>query len=517
MKNPIFFLIFLIFSMISFDIALAQEEKIEILQAQALEGEVINGEEVRKLKGNVIVRQKNLTLYCDSAYQYEERNVVEAFGNARLVNENGATVTSKRMFYDGNSRQAKAFEDVVLVDEGKVLKTEELDYDMVGQIAYYQVGGKIEDAKNVLTSQAGTYDTNAKVFYFKRNVVLISKKDGDRIDTDDLTYNSVTEIAYFKGPTTITTKDGAVLNANEGSYDTRTKVSNFRGRPQVETEKYILEGDSLYYDDLKEEGIAIGRTELIAKVDSVIINGEVSKFWGSTNTSIVYGNAVARQFTETDTLYLLADTLVSISNDTTNTKVLLAYKDSKVFRKDMQAVCDSLVYNRSDSTIYLYQDPVVWNKDSQMTGDSIKIEIANNQVKKAYLRINSFVISTDTLGNHNQLKGKYLTAFFTENQIRKIDVEGNGQSIFFALEGDSVMTGMNRSECSNMVFLFKPENELETITYINKVEAQFIPPHELEAPQMKLKGFKWLEGLRPRKEEFFRRIYGISSSENMAN
>lgn len=511
-----FLLWMLLWGLIALPKGLAQDDKIEILQAAELSGETINGVEIRKLKNNVIIRHKGQTLYCDSAYQNLQANNLEAFGNAKLVDSDGSVVTSKKMLYDGNTRFAKALGNVVLVDEQKVLETEQLDYDMSSKVAYYTVGGKITDPENVLTSQEGTYDTKSKIFYFKKNVVIISKKDGDRIDSDDLIYNTVTDIAYFQGPTRITTKDNDVLYANQGTYNTRTKVSNFKGRPKVVNEKYILEGDSLYYDNIKEFGIAIGNSQMLAKNDSILVNGDVSMFWGKEGRSKVYGKAIARQFSDKDTLFLIADTLISVNNDSTLQKYVLAFNHARVFRNQMQAVCDSLVYNRGDSTIYFFRNPILWSKDNQMTADSIRVQTANNKIKTAILRQNSFVISTDTLQNFNQVKGRYITAHFIESQIRRVDVNGNAESIYFAIEGDTVMTGMNRAECSDMKLIFKAQNKLQSITQYNKVDALFIPPHELEEPQKRLKGFIWRKEERPQKAEFDRRIRreaGVSIDE----
>ncbi|TAF67499.1 MAG: hypothetical protein EAZ55_04055 [Cytophagales bacterium] len=503
--RAIIFLLLICYTLIFPEKLQAQESQIEIVQAEALAGGIINGVEVRILRRNVIVRHQGMTLYCDSAYQYLKENNIDAFGRSRLINSDGATVTSNKMFYEGNVRMAKAIGDVVVTDEGKTLYTEELDYDLNGKLIYYSTGGKIVDAENLLTSQTGTYDVNSKIYYFTQNVVLQSLKDGDRLETNNLQYNSVTGISYFQGPSKITTKDGAVLYSDNGTYNTRTKESNFRGRPRIEDDKYILSGDSLYYDDQKKIGVALGNVRLTAKLDSVIIDGDVGRFWNREGISKVYGNAIMRQIAEKDTLYLTADTLLSINNE--NTKLLKAYYKTRIYRKDLQAICDSLVYNRRDSVIQFFRDPVVWSKGNQMTADSIDIALANNKIHKMYLKNKSFVISQDTVLNFNQLKGKYITAHFNQsNQIQRIDVKGNGESIYFVLEeGDTTLLGMNRAICTDMYFLFKEDNKLEIINYITKPDAEMIPPHELQEPQKKIKGFVWRKEERPSKEEMLRR------------
>jgi lipopolysaccharide export system protein LptA len=100
---------------------------------------------------------------------------------------------------------------------------------------------------------------------------------------------------------------------------------------------------------------------------------------------------------------------------------MFAYNHVKIFKSDLQGKCDSLVYNYTDSTIYFYRDPVLWNERSQLTADTINIQLANNKINRMYLRTNSFVISQDTLLQYNQVKGRQMTAFFKR---QKPDGEG---------------------------------------------------------------------------------------------
>lgn len=455
---------------------------------------------VRKLIEGVIVEQKGTVLKCDSAYLYEDKNAVDAFGNARLTGSDGVRLKSRDMYYDGENEVASAVGDVVLIDEDMRLTTEELDYNVAAGTAFYTTGGKIVDSEKTLESQVGTYDTNSKVFYFQKDVKLVMKKKGQTIVTDSLTYNTISKIAYFQGPTTITSKDGVVYT-EDGFINTETEESNFRGRSNVDTPEYYLEGDSLYFDNAQGIGYAEGDVLLIAKEDSVWINGDIGKINRQKGNNVVYGNAVMRNVSEKDTLYLSADTLRSINNKETEEKYMLAYPKPRIYRTEFQGKCDSLVYNRGDSTIYFYGDPVLWNNKSQITADSIWLNLINNKPHRMYMRVNSYMISKDTLENFNQLKGVHMTAFFKKNQISKLEVRGNGQNIYFALEGDTLMKGMNRAECSDIDVRFGDENKLSRISYISDVDAVFVPPHELQDPQKRFKNFKWRIEEKPTKKE----------------
>lgn len=482
------------------------KEDIEVIEidGEELEGGVFEGEELKIVRKNVVMRHKGTTLYCDSAYFNEEKNTVEAFGKTvRLTTEDGTKVTSKQMYYDGNTEQARALRDVILIDEKGKLETQQLDYDMISRVGYYYAGGKLVDNKTIVTSESGSYDTNSKVAYFRQNVEVYSKQDGETINSEYLQYNMVTHLAYFREKGKITSKDG-VIYTNEGYYNTETKVSNFKGTSTIETEDYILTGDSLYYDS--SYGFSKGNTELFVKEDSVFINGEVGRFWKEEGKSIVYGEPIMRNISKGDTLYLVADTLVSINNKKDSTKLLLAYNNAQIFRSDMQGKCDSIAYNRSDSTIWFYDDPVLWNEGSQLSADTIKMQLANERLDKMFLRVNAFVITQDTIENFNQLKGRYMKANFEDNEMRRIDVNGNSENIYFILEQDTLMTGMNKVECSDMTLEFKEGNKIYIITYKNKVAAKIVPPHELEDPEMRLRGFKWRIEEKPKKLKIQERL-----------
>jgi len=216
-----------------------------------------------------------------------------------------------------------------------------------------------------------------------------------------------------------------------------------------------------------------------------------------------------------DTLYLKADTLISMENGKwkmengkTNqhfpssinhqkSKYLLAYNNVLLYSGDLQGKCDSAVYVFSDSIIYFYNDPVIWSENSQLTADSINVQLANNQIDKMNMRINSFIISQDSLLEFNQVKGKNMTAWFKDDLINKVYVDGNGQSIYFVLEEDTSLVGMNKVLCSNMIIMFE-ENKVKDISFLNNPEAKFIPPHEIEEPEKKLKGFKWRINDKPK-------------------
>jgi lipopolysaccharide export system protein LptA len=473
------------------------EDKVFLERADELVGESVkvNGKDIKKVIGNVVFRQKGTVLYCDSAYQDVAANALETFGHVRIVQGDSVTITGNKGYYDGNTRQAKMRGNVVLVDKTMTLYTEQLDYDMNASLAYYFGGGRIIDGDNTLTSQKGYYDTQTKLFSFKEDVKLVNPQY--TLDSDTLQYSSTSKIAYFKGPTDIISKTGKLFTT-DGQYNTVSQASNFTARTTIDYDKYTLTGDSVYYDKQNEYGLARRNVVLFAKEDSTIVEGDIGRYNGKTGISKVYGHSVMKNIVSGDTLYLTADTLVSVDDTVNRTRRLFAYHNVKIFKSDLQGKCDSLLYNFTDSTIYFYRDPVLWSTGNQMLADSIHIQMANNKLDKMFLKTNAFVISEDTLLNFNQLKGRSMTAYFNkDSKMDRVFVDGNAESLYFALgEGDTLLMGMNKMECSKMLIRFT-ENKVSIIKAITTPDAVFIPPHEIEEPARRLKGFAWRKEERP--------------------
>jgi lipopolysaccharide transport protein LptA len=479
-----------------------KKEKIELVRANELTNGYEEGQAI--FRGNVQFKQKTTLLFCDSAYFYnnkkdiKKQNVIDAFGHVRINQGDTITLTGNTMHYDGNTKIAVIKGNVILKDRKMTLYTDALTYDMNAEMASYTTGGKIRDENNTVTSQIGNYNTANRTLYFKKDVKVVNLKEGFNLSGDTLEYNTENKVVTFRGPTKIVSQE-SVLYADHGEYNTVGKKVVVPGKPKVESGDYTLTGDHIFYDEARNTGVVTGNVVMVSTKNNVTIQGDVAHY-GSKGTSKVFGNPVMKQISGKDTLFLTADTLFSIDNEDKSKKRILAFHKTKIFRTDLQGKCDSLVYNFEDSTIYLFRDPVLWNEGNQIIADSINIQLANQEISRMNMNLNSFIISEDSLKNYNQVKGKKMTAFFTENKITKVDVSGNGESIYFALEEDTVLVGMNKVACSDIMVRFQ-DNKLNTISFIKSPDAQFIPPHELQEPDKKLKGFSWRAKERPTRDE----------------
>ncbi|MDV3307721.1 MAG: organic solvent tolerance protein OstA [Cyclobacteriaceae bacterium] len=454
----------------------------------------------QKLTGNVVFTQNQTTIYCDSAYLYKEQNSVEAFGRVRITEGDSVTVTSRRLEYDGNTKKARLRDNVVFVKLGTAtLYTDQLDYDRPANMAYYYDGGKLVDSINTLTSVRGYYDVNSNMASFKRDVHV--ENPDYTMTSDSLQYNSRTKVVYFRTPTTAVDKEGRTFIYEGGEYDTRTKQSDFT-EGIAESPSYQLKGNDWRLDRVRQLYQVRGDVEMISKEENLIIYSQAVDYYKDAEITKVFNNAwVAKVTDDLDTLFITADTLVSIDSEIPENKRLLAYHNVKIYKKDMQGVADSLAYITADSIIHFYRDPVLWNTGNQMTADSVSMLIENNTISKIFLVRNAFVVSQDTLGNFNQIKGRDMTAEFKDGNIQQVIVRGNGESLYFVFdEDDLTFTGINRIICSNILIRFR-EGKVHDLNFYVQPDASFVPPHELTEDMKTLKGFSWREDIRPARED----------------
>lgn len=477
------------------------QKRVQLKNADKLKGKGGDGaERFDRLIGNVILVQNKTTIYCDSAYLYKKRNFVEAFGKVRIVEGDSITITGNKLEYDGNTKKAKLRNNVVFTKLAtSTLYTDNLDFDRPKNLAYYFNGGRLVDSINVLTSQKGYYDLNSNMASFKKKVDV--KNPDYTMTSDSLQYNSRSKIIYFRTPTNVMDKDSSTFVYNDGEYDTKTKQSVLE-LGVAESTEYILESEDFALDNIRQIYKLRKSVKLISKKENLIIYGQAADYYKATGIIKVYDRAYVAKITEdNDTLFMAADTLVSIDDPDPIKKRLLAYHNVKIFKEDLQGIADSMEYRSSDSTIYFYEDPVLWSEGNQMTADSIRMLIKNNTIDRIFMNVNSFIIAQDSLFNFNQIKGRKMTAEFKEKKLSRMIVEGNGESIYYAFsEEEKTAMGVNRIICSNITIRFK-EGKVNTLSFYVQPEARFIPPHEIKEEDIRLKGFVWRDKDKPIKTD----------------
>jgi len=488
------------------------QKRVRLRQADVSRGVTKDGKRMDWVIGNVIFTQNQTTIYCDSAQIFKKENSVEAYGHVKITDGDSVTVTSQTLRYDGDKRVAYLRKNVVFVKLATAtLYTDFLDYYRTQTEARYFNGGRLIDSTNNLTSRKGYYNTRTNLASFKTNVVGVNPDY--TLKSDTLQYSTKSKIVYFRDKTSVTDKEGKTAVYDRGFYDTKpTQKKSELTRGVIQTASYEMKGERYFLDDLRKYYKAKTNVIMTSKEQNLTIYGDDGFYNKITGVAKVYGNAwMAKVGNDGDTLFLSADTLVSIESNNPATKRMLAYPNVKIFKSNLQGKADSLAYFMSDSLLFMYEKPVLWTNENQMTGDTIKVALKNETVDKVYLIANSFVASQDSLQNFNQMKGRKMTAWFANKTIHHVDVDGNGESIYYVLQEEEknldslilkivYVSGMNKMICSNMKINFI-NGQIDNFTAYEKPDAQFIPPHELLRDQEKLKGFTWQEKARPVRED----------------
>ncbi len=473
----------------------AQENsKLVINHADLLE----SGSGFERLLGNVEMKHQNSLIFCDSAHFYRAENRARLFGKVKIQDiKDPINTTSAYAEYDGNTKVAKLRRNVVFTNQQTTLYTDYLDYNRERNVATYFNKGKVVDSTNVLTSERGIYEVNIEQITFRQEVILVNPDY--TMKTDHLIYLTIPKTSETKGLTNIVSKEGYKLDAQDGSfYDTQRKQFRFFDGI-VETEESRVKAQELFYDEEESYYEGTEDVRVLNKERQVEVFGDEGKYWEGRKYSLVYGKALVRKYFETDTLFMIADTLISQDSESDTAKFLLAFRSVKLTKSDLAGRADSLVYNYSDSSIQLFKDPVMWNHKSQIFADSMIFYIANEELDRVYMKEKAFAIMSDTLLNFNQMKGRTMTGYFEAGQINSLDIDGNGESLYFALEADTLTQGVNRILSANIRLTFQ-DGVIQKANFGIRPDGKFIPVQKLDEKVSRLEGFRWRIEEKPDKK-----------------
>ncbi len=468
---------------------------INIEHADYMEGSKRFGKNVQALFGSVRFRHLNTLMHCDSAFIYRDSNRVEAYGSIHVIQNDTIHLYGNELFYFGNDEKAKVRKNVRMVNKDVVLTTEFLDYDRRNDVAYYFNGGKITSGENILTSSWGYYYPQLEEVQFKNNVVVTNPEY--TIHSDTMKYLTIPEIVKIVGPTTILSERNTIY-AEAGYYDTKQNIAQLEKKGSVKGKDQTLSGDTIFYNRKNGFGEVFSRMELQDSANHIIIAGNYGYYNELTKKALATKKAVLMQIQQNDTLFLHADTLRADPIPDSEHRMVRAYRNVKFFRHDFQGRCDSMVYDFRDSINTFYKNPVIWAQENQMTAETIRLFTKNKALYKVELINNSFLISRDDSVNFNQIKGKLMTGFIRNNQLHRINVDGNGQTIYYPKDKD-VTIGVNKAESSNITILLD-KRKVTSIIMRTQPAGNLNPPLLTDVELQRLEGFRWLEEYRPKKK-----------------
>lgn len=472
---------------------------IEVLHADSgiEEIEKRSGKRLTRLLGNVSLKHNDILMTCDSAWFYTGYNQIKAYSRIHMQQGDTLQLRGDSLFYDGSSETASVDGHVELIDKETHLFTNSVKYDVSNKIARYNTGGKIINGDNTLTSIIGIYYVSNKLFHFKDSVNILNPDYLMTADTMD--YDTKTEVAYFTGPSEVK-GDSIYLYCEKGWYDTKKDISRIWKNAVIDNKQQIIRGDSLYYDGEKGYGLAYRNTSITDTTNNIIVKGDFAWYYKSPERFMVTQKALFIQVSDKDSLFMHSDTISAVTKSDSTLKeyrLVRAFYGCRIYSTDLQAKCDSLSYSFRDSVIRLYKSPVIWSKENQLISDSMAIFTRNRQADKMELYNSAFVSSQIDDLRFNQIKGRSLTGFFKNNDLYRINIEGNGETIYYLLDGELVV-GVNQAKCSSIEILVD-KGKITEINELRNPEGTIDPPVTVNPEKLRFDDFKWLDYLRPKK------------------
>ncbi len=469
-------------------------QPVEIINADILTIYSSDSGMIRKMTGNVQFKHDSVMLYCDSALHYADINFLKAHSRVRIVLTDTTQITGEELHYDGELKVAELFRNVLLKDGKTTLKTQRLTYFRNSGMAVYPQQGILRDGENTLSSETGVYHTDTKKVYFKRKVLLTNPDF--RLVTDTLAYHTETKTALFVDDTYIYMKEDTLFTRS-GFYDTEQKRAELYQNPWIKDSTYCMTADTLKYDQGYDFGEGIGQVHLFKKDSSIQLFGHCGEFHRKTGESLISGEPWLVQHLDEDTLHLTADYFYSKQDSLEDTMRIAAWPKVRIVMRNLQAASDSLEYNRKDSILYLYYDPILWSDNHQMTGDTIVLTLRNENPDSLHVYPKGFLISKEDTIGFNQVKGREVFGKFESGALNRMRVSGNAESIYFTRnEEKNTYEGMNQS-LSNEIFILFNENKPSRITFSGKPEGTFHPIFEVIDSPNRLEDFNWREAERP--------------------
>ena len=501
--------------------AVAQEEPkiIKIIQAGGSTQDQFNFP-----GANILVKKEGIRVHLfhegaliksDVSYFYPKENFFRANGDVIFTQGDSLKMTCDQIEYDGTSKLAKAWGQVVLERPDMNLKTDTLFLDRANSKAFYNSFGTIEDEKRKLTSIRGIYFMDEKKYRFISRVKIDDPEY--LLNSQRLDYYTESDKAFFYGKTTIVGEEYDIY-CEKGAYDTQLQRGNFQENAVIFYDNKEIRGDSLYFENEKNYAAATNNISVIDTLNKSVINGHYGEIFKAKDSAIITRRGLAVNIIDQDSLYIHADTL--IATGPTEKKILRGYYDVRIFKTDLRGKSDSLHLDQSTGLIKLLKlplsrkenqiltvsqknkkNPILWFGRSQMSGDKIFLTSDMETKKLDSLKIigNSWIIERDSISDtgFNQIKGGVLDGLFKEGELREIDVSKNTEVVYYMYsDEDNELIGIDKTTCSRLKMVTR-ENQIEDITFFVSPDGNLFPDKDLPHNERKLEGFIWREDERP--------------------
>ena len=473
-KHDIFFVfLFLFFSSFS-------QKEINILQSNFLQNIKINNTEFDMFCGDVIAQFKEHKLYCDTIYISKDGKYVKANSakRSKITDNKGSKIESKKIEFLKNDTLINFSQEVVFTKNKNKINTDYLSYNPDKKIVYYNNGGKLTDEENTIISKIAKFHTKDEFGQFSENVNMKTSKY--LIESDNLEIDNKNEIIFLNSRSKIFS-DNIFMMGNLGVYNKRDEILSVWGNGFIETEQRVINCDSIFYDGDKKTSL-FGDIEIEQEKNIQIFCQNLNEFNGISEFT---GKPKIKFKSENGKEIIVEGERMKLND---NDSLLYVINKTYITSDSIQGKCKNSIFNFKTETICLMENPVLWTKKSQISGDTIFLFTKNETLDSIYIPNNSFITSKKLDNYFDQIKGKKLFGNFKEGNIYKINLLGNTELKYFETDLKERISGVNDILCSSISIVFK-DNEIKNISFLSLPQAIYTPESLINSESLILDGF----------------------------
>ena len=472
--------------------------------------ESINGTYDSKIKKFTF--QENVNMFTDSifvkttALVYESEKDLATFPSLTDVWKENNMLSSSRGWYNKGKEVFFFTDNVHVMSEDQegwcdslFFKRMTSDIEMLGN-------AQVTDTTRNVFALAGRIeylDSLSKTTLTRKPAVISQTEEED--GSIDTVYLGAEKLVYFTVPM-FKVDSLAAANSQKRLGDLNVDpVGEYRKKAAEEAAKAAdesamndpnLAAKKVAEDKKKAAAQEKARKQMAAKAaaDSLAAKEALSV----RDTSAVRDSLAVNDSLAVDAAAMAADSIAAVPPvDSTRIGFLEAIKNVKIYKKNMQVVCDSLEYTDLDSLARLYKDPVIWQETTrQYAADSITLVLNGGAMQKASLMSNAFVTLQQDETHFNQIRGTEMLAFFGDKSVlERFDVLGGASALFY-IEEDGVLATVNKTDSKMLSATFK-DGQIERIHYYDQPKNDAFPKVQLAEDERSLKGFNWKPDLRP--------------------
>ncbi len=491
------------------------------------------------LFGNVVLVNGVQELFTDKL-RYDMANKIATYHQGATMTNGKSQLVSRHGYYFVQKKEIYFKGNVLVTDPEFTMRTDTMQFNTETQTVGFLAPTLISQRKSKIYTEGGFYDIENQFAEFDKNpqyekdgqkgkakkmrysgstkeytlegdAYIDDRDKGQKVQADVVRFNSETDATVLKGNAHFQDSTRDITGA-EIRYNSKVKDFQLLGRGRLVDPPNIIEADSLNFNDELGSGLALGSVIFQDTVNNYTIlsyrmdynkKTEYLNAFGGFGADGAAGRPMMKNLMEGDTLFMSADTLISYKPDSASTnRLLIAHRDVRIFKSDLQAVCDSLSFSSADSIFWFFkldsiQQPLLWSDTTQFSGDTIRLLLKNNKIDRLWLTKNAFVINSEEGILFNQIKGRNITTTFRDNEAKEMFVEGNAQAVYYALDDKGAYVGLNETACSEMRMFFD-KKKLELIKFYAEPAGTFTPMSKAGKENKPLDGFLWEQKRRPR-------------------